>query len=91
MNITLFLQALTPAELAELKQVLPTIKPSNSIPVYIDDLTKFPISIRLFNALESYMKKYPFISDLTKERFLKMPNAGVNSWRELTELLNSFK
>lgn len=47
------------------------------------------ISIRLFTSLELYGKKYPYVKDLLKSRFLETRNTGIKSWNELSELLST--
>ena len=90
MDIKIFLRSLTAKELADVKKYLKENKDEGGIlikknltikQVMIDNPN---MSVRLFTCLELYEKKYPYVKDLLKYRFLETRNAGIRSWDELT-------
>jgi len=90
MNIRIFLKSLTPKELEQIRKYLDNgviIRKSFTIKQLMAENPD--MSIRLFTSLELYAKKYPYVKDLLKSRFLETKNTGKNSWNELSELLNT--
>lgn len=95
MNIKIFLKSLSAKELEQVKKYLKDHPNENGIIIkekltIKDVIRENPqISIRLFTSLELYAKKYPYVKDLLRSRFLETRNTGARSWDELSELLST--
>lgn len=83
-KIEKFLKSLSEDEMMVLKEKV-SDKPLTIKQIVDENPT---LSVRLWNALELYVRNHTYITEINKQRFLKMRNSGVGTWNELRRVLS---
>ncbi len=88
MDVAIFIKSLSGPELQTLRNHLLNTFEVTPIALF---LKNNEMSIRLRNVLTENIDTFEYISEINKYTFLKLPNAGQRSWKELEELLKKYK